>query len=193
MTIRQGSGLKKAIKTLKESLCINVIVDTREKTPWDFSGSLPKKLLVKEVKVMGLKFGDYSIEGYEQPEFKNSVIIERKASVIEFLANIGKNWERFQNELDGLSKYSKPLILIEDDLRDSYAKYKMRKPKKGCYFTLPPDFVISRGCEIDYKWGVKTLFLSNKYFAKRYACNIFRSIVSDTTIDGRNKNPGPPQ
>lgn len=193
MITKQGSGLKKAIKTLKESIYINVIVDTREKNPWDFNGSLPKKLVVKEIKTLGLKFGDYSIEGYEQPEFKNSVVIERKASIIEFLANIGKNWERFQNELDGLSKYSKPLILIEDDLRDSYAKYKIRNPKKGCYFTLPPDFVLSRVCEIDYKWGIKTIFLSNKYFAKRYACNIFRSIVSDTKIDGRDKNTGLPK
>jgi ERCC4-type nuclease len=172
-------ALKKAQKTLENAIYASVIIYNQEKKPWDFSEKLPSHFFVKNTVVKNLEYGDYTIVGYDLPEFKNSIIIERKASVEEFLGNIGKNWDRFQRELDGLRKYSKPYIIVEDDLHDAYAKYKSRNPKRGMYFTLPPDFLLSRVSEIDYKWGIKTLFLSNKYFARRYACNLFRSVLGD--------------
>jgi ERCC4-type nuclease len=172
-------ALKKAQKTVENVIYANVIIDNQEKKPWDFTDKLPSKFFVKNTAIKNLTYGDYTLEGYDLPEFKNSIIIERKASVEELLGNIGKNWERFQRELDGLQKYSKSVIIVEDDLHDAYAKYANRNPKKGMYFTLPPDFLLSRVCEIDHKWGIKTLFLSNKYFARRYACNLFRSILEE--------------
>ena len=185
-------ALKKAQKTIENVIYANVIVDNQEKKPWDFKEKLPSKFFFKDIIVRNLDYGDYTIEGYDLPEFKNSIIIERKASVEELLGNIGKNWERFQRELDGLQKYSKSLIIVEDDLHDAYAKYTARNPKKGMYFTLPPDFLLARVCEIDHKWGIKTLFLSNKYFARRYACNLFRSILEKEKNGTESGIPGQP-
>lgn len=172
------SALKKAAKTLESAIFANVIIDNQEKKPWDFSGKLPSKLSIKSTSIKNLEYGDYTLDGYDKPEFKNSLIIERKASAEELLGNVGKNWERFQRELDGLRKYNYAVILVEDDLHDAYGKYMARNPKKGMYFTLPPDFLLSRICEIDQGWGVKTLFLSNKYYAQRYACNMFRHVLT---------------
>ena len=182
-------SLKKAQKTLESAIYANVIIDNQEKKPWDFTEKLPSKFFVNNVVVKNLEYGDYTLDGYDLPEFKNSIIIERKASVEELLGNIGKNWERFQRELDGLQKYSRAVIIVEDDLHDAYAKYMGRNPKKGMYFTLPPDFLLSRITEIDYKWGIKTLFLSSKYFARRYACNMFRSILGEVKDDVQPRVP----
>jgi ERCC4-type nuclease len=169
-----AQGRKKAEKTLKETIYANIIIDSREKKPWEFSEGLPSGFFVKETKTIGLPCGDYSLEGFDN---KDGIIIERKNSIEEIIGNFGKNWERFQKELDKLAEYKRSYILVEDDLRDSFARYGARNPKKGMYFTLSPDFIIKRACEIDYKWGVKTLFLSNKYFAKKYMCNIFKALL----------------
>jgi ERCC4-type nuclease len=165
---------KKAIKTLKETIYANVIVDSREKKPWDFSEGLPSEFFVKNIETKALPCGDYSIDGFCD---KDGIIIERKNSIEEIIGNFGKNWDRFQKELDKLAEYKRSYIVVEDDLRDSFARYSIRNPLKGKYFTLSPDFIIKRVCEIDHKWNVKTLFLSNKYFAKKYVCNIFKHLI----------------
>ena len=169
-----AQGRKEAAKTLKETTIASIIIDSREKKPWDFSDGLPSGFSVKETKVMALPCGDYSLEGFES---KDGIIIERKNSIEEIIGNFGKNWDRFQRELDKLAEYKRAYIFVEDDLRDSFARYNIRNPKKGRYFTLSPDFILKRICEIDHKWNVKTLFLSNKYFAKKYMCNIFKALI----------------
>jgi ERCC4-type nuclease len=167
---------KQAQKTLKETLYANVIVDTREKKPWDFVDGMPSGFYVKEVKNIALPCGDYSLEGFED---KNGIIIERKNSIEEVIGNFGKNWDRFTKELDKLAEYKRSYIIVEDDLKDSFARYAARNPLKGRYFTLSPDFIMKRVCEIDYKWNIKTLFLSNKYFAKKYMCNMFKQLIEE--------------
>ena len=112
------------------------------------------------------------MEGFSN---KEGIIIERKNSIEELIGNFGTGWERFQKELDKLALYKRSFIVVEDDLRDSFARYSLRNPKKGQYFTVSPDFIMKRVCEIDYKWNVKTLFLSNRYFAKKYVCNMFKT------------------
>ena len=169
MRRKDSTERKKALKTLKETVYANVIIDSREKKPWDFSDGLPSDFFVP--------CGDYSLEGFSDT---NGIIIERKNSIEEIVGNFGKNWDRFQNELDKLAQYKRAYIIVEDDLRDSFARYAVRNPLKGKYFTLSPDFILKRVCEIDYKWNVKTLFLSNKYFAKKYVCNMFKQLIVES-------------
>ena len=82
------SALKKAAKTLESAIFANVIIDNQEKKPWDFSGKLPSKLSIKSTSVKNLDYGDYTLDGYDKPEFKDSLIIERKASAEELLGNV---------------------------------------------------------------------------------------------------------
>ena len=70
-------SLKKAQKTLESAIYANVIIDNQEKKPWDFTEKLPSKFFVKNVVVKNLEYGDYTLDGYDLPEFKNSIIIER--------------------------------------------------------------------------------------------------------------------
>ena len=44
--------------------------------------------------------------------------IERKAKMEEFLGNIGSNWERFKRELDKLSEFEKPAIMLDTNLAE---------------------------------------------------------------------------
>lgn len=171
-----AQGRKQAEKTLKDTIIASILVDSREKKPWQFNDGLPSGFAVKETKTIGLPCGDYSLEGFDSVD---GIIIERKNSIEELIGNYGKNWDRFQKELDKLSKFKKSYILVEDDLRDAFARYEISDPKKGKYFTLSPDFILKRACEIDHNWGVKTLFLSNKYFAKKYMCNLFKHILEE--------------
>lgn len=177
MRRKDSTERKKALKTLKETVYANVIIDSREKKPWDFSDGLPSDFFVKGSEIKALPCGDYSLEGFSDT---NGIIIERKNSLEEIIGNFGKNWDRFQNELDKLAQYKRAYIIVEDDLRDSFARYAVRNPLKGKYFTLSPDFILKRVCEIDYKWNVKTLFLSNKYFAKKYVCNMFKQLIVES-------------
>ena len=65
---------------------------------------------------------------------------ERKKDLIEFIGNIGnkKGWERFQRELEIMSEYASPHIIIADDLSEGYKRYKTRYGRNK-YFNVVPD------------------------------------------------------
>lgn len=156
-------------KRKKQPIVANVIIDTRENKPWDFNIKLPSNLSLGTLS-QKLNAGDYSLIGYSDPAIdKTTLIIERKNSLEEFLGNIGKNYDRFVRELELLSAYTYPLIIIEDDLRSAYARF-----QKSAYFNLPPEYVIKRINEFYFDYGVTTLFLSNRTIAQKYVLNFFK-------------------
>ena len=78
-----------------------VIVDSREKLPYEFQKSMQASLYA----------GDYSIEGLEQV-----IAIERK-SKNDMYSTIGQHRERFVRELEKLSKYQYSAVVIESTLK----------------------------------------------------------------------------
>lgn len=80
-----------------------IIQDTREKRPWRFSEGRP-------VVVAELPLGDYSIAGCEQV-----VAVERK-SASDLLRSVIHERDRFVRELQGLERYSRACIVVEDEL-----------------------------------------------------------------------------
>ena len=78
-----------------------VIVDSREKLPYEFVTS----------KQASLSAGDYSIEGLEQ-----IIAIERKTKN-DMYTTIGQHRDRFIRELEKLSKYQYSAIVIESTLK----------------------------------------------------------------------------
>ena len=173
---KRSSGLQKARNAIKNAISVSVVVDTREKDPWSFDGEMPSGLHIKKVFVDKLDAGDYTIVGYDLDGDDYGVIIERKNSLVEFIGNIGKGWERFKSELEKLSKYRIAAIIIEDDLKDSFARYKS-STGYGKYFNVSPNFILKRVSEIKSRYGVSTYFMSNKYFAQRLACNLFKDAI----------------
>lgn len=80
-----------------------IVVDSREKKPYNFKDSV----------VFGLKTGDYSIVGLE-----DKIAIERKSKQDLFSSLCGKNRERFKREIERLVKYDYGALIIESDLPD---------------------------------------------------------------------------
>jgi len=180
---KRSSGLQKARNVLRNSIPVSVIVDTREKDPWTFEGKLPSNLYIKQIYFDKLDAGDYCIIGHELPTDDYGLIIERKASLEEFIGNIGRSWDRFQLELDKMSNYQTAVIIIEDDLSSAFSKYKSRSGH-GKYFNVSPNFIVKRVSEIQSRYGVSTYFMSTKYFAQRLACNLFKDmIILDGELD----------
>lgn len=83
-----------------------IIQDTREKRGWDFAMSQEQPLIKKRK----LNAGDYTTELLE-----GRLIVERKASAIELVGNLGskKHRERFYRELEKLEKIEHSYIVCE--------------------------------------------------------------------------------
>ena len=81
-----------------------IIIDTREQQPYAFAGF--------NTIVRGLKTGDYSLDGHT-----DRVAVERK-STEDAYGVIGAGRERFEREVQRLSVFVAPAIVIEGDLAD---------------------------------------------------------------------------
>lgn len=85
---------------------MQIITDTREKTPWIFSDKVCAKVLSRK-----LETGDYSIEGME-----HLLCIERKRTVAEIALNVFE--PRFKVELERMQKYKYRFMIMEFDMDD---------------------------------------------------------------------------
>lgn len=99
-----------------------IVVDTREKTPWQFesddafAGVLYQKL----------DGGDYSIQGLE-----HILVVERKATVDELFINFTTNKERIKAEFERLANHKFKILVVEetcDDVMNPF-KYYINKHK----------------------------------------------------------------
>lgn len=155
-----------------QNIIAEIIVDTREQIPWTFI-NCPTNMSVVSISTK-LDAGDYQLKDHE-------VFIERKKTLIEFLGNIGSNWERFRKELSLLSNKRIAQIVIEDDLSKAEQLYSSNKGY-GKYFNLSPNFILKRVAEIKSEFNVDTIFMSNRFYAERYVLNLFRGILVDRRI-----------
>ena len=169
----------------KNILDVNIIIDTREKKPWEFK-NIPSGVLINNIYHDKLDAGDYCLLGLEFPNQDFSVIIERKAKMEEFLGNIGCNWKRFKRELKKLSEFKRPAIIVEDDMSKAYARYKSSIGRRRGYFNLHPEFIIKRISEIYIDYGVPVFFASSRSMGERFALNFFKqaSKREEGLIDG---------
>ncbi len=82
---------------------INIIIDSREQRPYQFT--LP-------VEVAGLKVGDYSLAGFEA-----EVAVERK-SINDLIASLSSGRDRFERELERGRALDYFALVIEADIKD---------------------------------------------------------------------------
>jgi len=84
-----------------------IIIDSREKTPWNF-GDYPT--------VPGsLSTGDYSLE-----KFEDLICVERK-SLVDIVGCIGKGRDRFKRELLRMRSFKCKAVIIEATLKQIHA------------------------------------------------------------------------
>lgn len=81
---------------------ITIVQDTREQTPIPFD-----KFKGVEVARLGLKTGDYSIQGYE-----DAICFERK-SVQDLVGTLIGGHERFLREMERMRSFKAKYILVE--------------------------------------------------------------------------------
>lgn len=116
----------------------SLIVDTREKNPWDWESDDA----FGEVIYTKLDGGDYSLRGLE-----NILVIERKATVDELFVNFTKDRERIKAEFERLKDHKFRILVVEetcDDVLNPY-KYYVNKKKINRKSPKMPVAVVASG------------------------------------------------
>ena len=85
-----------------------ILIDSRETKPWTFQGIKPNP---PAIKVIGLRTGDYSVEG-----LSDLVTVERK-EVGDLFSSVGKNRDRFERELIRMAEFDYACIIIEAEIK----------------------------------------------------------------------------
>lgn len=154
----------------EEIIYVNPIIDTREKTPWDFTSSK----YVKGTSVQTLHTGDYTISGFE-----SIFCIERKSSVSEFAGCVSQ--PRFKNELDRMLDFKYRYLVLEFNLQAvldfpnnaGIPKWKLSQVK------ISPQYMMRFLSEIQVKYGIQTLFCGDRYNAQYCALNLMRRVCEE--------------
>lgn len=125
-----------------------ILIDDREKKPWDLSYKIERKRL---------KTGDYSIKGFEK-----KIAIEKKSGLIELLNDLTAKYRpTFERFLKRLSKYPVKCIVVEDTLSElsvSRALMHVKKKSRG-KARLTSKSIYYWVAEISTKYGIPVVFV----------------------------------
>lgn len=133
-----------------------LLVDTRERTPWDFEGDDE----FSEIKHVKLDGGDYAIEGMQ-----HLVVIERKANADELFNNFTQNKERIFAEFERLKNHKMRVIVIEESCDDVFNPNNYYVNKKGLNkrdYKMPVAVVASNLTELMVNHNVHVIFGGHK-------------------------------
>lgn len=138
---------------------LHIIVDTREKTPWQWKRY--PSVVAKRTK---LDAGDYSILGYE-----GLITVERK-SLPDLVQTLSRGRKRFEKECDRLLSYAYRTVIVEGTM-DQIVKHQYRS-------LVDPNAIIGSICAIQMTYGLPFIFAGSKRnaeaFAFRWLCNAFK-------------------
>jgi len=129
-----------------------LIIDTREKTPYDFDGDEDFEA-VEHIKLDG---GDYSIKGME-----HLVVIERKANADELFNNFTQNKDRIFAEFERLKNHKIKVMIIEQSCEDIMNPFNYYVNKKGLNTRdqkMPVAVVASNLTTLIVEYGVQVIF-----------------------------------
>ena len=124
-----------------------VLVDTREKYPFDFSGF---KNWIAGEKRTALKTGDYSIEGME-----NLLVLERK-TLTDLITTVIQERLRFFKLCEKMTKYRWRALMIEASYEDIKSPYDYE-----IYNTLAhPNAVSGTLDALEARYGIPVIYTS---------------------------------
>ena len=134
-----------------------IIVDTREKIPWDWEGDNKFEDVIYEK----LDVGDYSLRGLE-----DLVCIERKAHGDELYTNLTgkpkKNYiERFYREIERMKDHKLKFIIIEqscEDVLNPQSYYINKKKINRGSPMMPVAVVMSNLTNLMVVHGIQVIF-----------------------------------
>jgi len=156
----------------------NVIVDTREKNPWQLTSSCIRDTIYKKIDA-----GDYTVEGLE-----DILCIERKMSVAEIAQNV--TTKRFVKALERMSECRFKYLLLEATLDDviNYPKGADLPPKALERVRITGGYVLRCINRMEVKYGIHFIFCGNRYNASWVATNIMKEAVRIIDNETKNKN-----
>ncbi|OQC55406.1 MAG: hypothetical protein BWX55_00112 [Deltaproteobacteria bacterium ADurb.Bin022] len=124
-----------------------VLIDTREKYPFDFS-KFPNWIAAQ--KNQALKAGDYSIEGME-----NLLVLERK-TLTDLITTLIQQRDRFFKQCEKMTKYRWKALLIEASYEDIKSPYDQEE-----YSTLAhPNAVSGTLDALEARFGMPVIYTS---------------------------------
>ena len=149
------------------SKLFNIIEDTREQKPLDFSKADFCDTVIKKT----LKTGDYSIEGLEE-----IICVERKGTIGELAGNICQ--KRFFRELERMQSYQYRYLICEFPFShvinypysSDIPKYKLK------YIKVRPPFILKVLNKIMIDYNVNVVFCDDRKGAVKFISHIFRDI-----------------
>ncbi len=139
-----------------------IVIDTREQTPWVFEGS----------KSDTINAGDYTVainHNNRLIKYDKIFAVERKSAVSELYAATGENRERFENELEKLSKLEHKFVVCEFNMIDIE-----NDVPPG---VLLPSAVYGSIFSWHIKYGVPFLFCGNRVNARACAYKLIQFFV----------------
>ncbi len=123
-----------------------VLVDTREKYPFDFS-RFPN--WIADEKRQALKAGDYSVEGME-----TLLVLERK-TLTDLITTVIQQRERFLKQCEKMAKYRWRALLIEASYED------IKSPYEEEYNTLAhPNAVTGTLDALEARFSIPVIYTS---------------------------------
>jgi ERCC4-type nuclease len=150
---------------------MQIIVDTREQTPWKF----PKEKY-DDVELISQKLdqGDYSLVGHE-----HRVCIERK-NKDDYLMSITSGRQRFERECTRLSEIEFPFIVIEGTISRVLTETILRR-------RMTPQAVLGTTVSWSMKYGIQYFFVDNWEWAQETAYRIFKNYLKNFTDESNVK------
>tara|TARA_R110002020_G_scaffold133090_3_gene297017 strand:+ start:3824 stop:4279 length:456 start_codon:yes stop_codon:yes gene_type:complete len=147
-----------------------IIQDTREQNPFSFA------FYDCETTIATLKTGDYTLQGYEEV-----IAIERKKSTSELATNLGKYKDRFEREMERLSKFDHKYIVCEFTEADllQFPKNSSIPKRIVKYIRMNGKFMRKQLYKYEDEYGVQIIFCDGKAEAEREVMEIFGEIVQD--------------
>ena len=149
-------------------MTLEVIIDTREKTPWMFHGEME----VYDPIHAKLDTGDYSLKGYE-----DRFCIERKSAVSEIGNNVLE--KRFQREIQRMSKFSHAFLLFEFSYADilGFPENSNLHPKVKDKIKVRGPFIVSCLSAIQINYGIHIIPAGDPYTAEKIAVSLMKRFM----------------
>lgn len=157
---------------------MHVVIDTREKTPWEFPEGV-------ETTVGTVRQGDYALRG------DNAFSIERK-SLADFRNTVVRDWDRFQRELIrmDLAGFASKVIIVEGDFADycfAQTADGVAEPSAGIDEAFTPSLAARRVAELLIFYRTSILFAHDEGIAAALAFQIL--LQRQTQLKGIIKLP----
>lgn len=149
------------------SRSFTVIVDTREKLPWEMNSA---RVLGREIEK--LDTGDYTVKGLE-----DKLCIDRKASVSELAQNI--TTKRFIRELERIKEFPHAFLILEfsaSDIFDFPHSADLPEAVKN-RIRVNGNFLMRCLSRLQIKYDFNIIFAGSRSNAERIAVNLMEDVL----------------